>query len=121
MRVRLTVITMARDVPGRSIDDRPACAGPSPAPAPAIGYVAALLMRIGVPKESAAGEHRVALVPDVVGKLKAMGLDVSVQGGAGADALIPDEVFGEAGAHIASDASRGWESAVGVAIAPPEP
>ena len=34
-------------------------------------------MRIGVPKETAAGEHRVALVPEVVGKLKAKGLDVA--------------------------------------------
>ena len=40
-------------------------------------------MRIGVPKETAAGEHRVALVPEVVGKLKAKGLDVLVQSGGG--------------------------------------
>jgi NAD(P) transhydrogenase subunit alpha len=78
-------------------------------------------MRIGVPKESASGEHRVALVPEVVGKLKARGLDVSVQRGAGADALIPDETFGEAGARIAVDASEVWESDVVVVIAPPEP
>jgi len=45
-------------------------------------------MRIGVPKETAAGEHRVALVPEVVAKLKAKGLDVVVQGGAGDDALL---------------------------------
>ena len=78
-------------------------------------------MRIGVPKESAAGEHRVALVPEVVGKLKAKDLDVSVQSGAGADALIPDDAFGEAGARIAADASEVWESDVVVVIAPPEP
>src|SRR5258707_780963 len=40
-------------------------------------------MRIGVPKETAAGEHRVALVPEVVSKLEAKGLDVLVQSGAG--------------------------------------
>src|SRR5256885_14975109 len=107
MRVRLTVIAIGAGRPGRSIDDRPTAAGPSPAPALAIGYVAALLMRIGVPKESASGEHRVALVPEVVGKLKAKGLDVSVQSGAGADALIPDEAFGEAGRGSAA-ASGGW-------------
>ena len=39
-------------------------------------------MRIGVPKETAAGEHRVALVPEVVSKLKAKGLEVLVQRGA---------------------------------------
>ena len=54
-------------------------------------------MRIGVPTETAAGEHRVALVPEVVGKLKAQGLDVLVQSGAGADALLPDSAFAEAG------------------------
>ncbi|MGH2903636.1 MAG: NAD(P) transhydrogenase subunit alpha [Solirubrobacteraceae bacterium] len=57
-------------------------------------------MQIGVPKETAAGEHRVALVPEVVSKLGAKGLDVLVQSGAGADALLPDAAFAEAGAQI---------------------
>ena len=65
----------------------------------AIGYVPAPSMRIGVPKETAAGEHRVALVPEVVSKLKAKGLDISVQNGAGDDALLPDDAFAEAGAE----------------------
>ena len=38
-----------------------------------IGYVLAPHMRIGVPKETAAGEHRVALVPEVIGKLAGQG------------------------------------------------
>ena len=66
-----------------------------------IGYVPALHMRIGVPKETAAGEHRVALVPEVVSKLKAKGLEIVVQNGAGADALVPDAAFAEAD-HIDS-------------------
>src|SRR5437764_2790960 len=86
-----------------------------------IGYFAALLMRIGVPKETAAGEHRVALVPEVVGRLKAKGLDVAVQSGAGADALLPDGAFSEAGARVTHEASEVWESDVVVVIAPPEP
>ena len=49
-----------------------------------IGYVPAPQMRVGVPKETAAGEHRVALVPEVVGKLKARDLEILVQRGAGA-------------------------------------
>ena len=57
-------------------------------------------MRIGVPKETAAGEHRVALVPEVVRKLKAKGLEVLVQAGAGADALLPDDAFEAAGAQM---------------------
>jgi NAD(P) transhydrogenase subunit alpha len=78
-------------------------------------------MRIGVPKETAAGEHRVALVPEVVGKLKAKGLDVVVQSGAGDDALLTDAAFEDAGARISSDAAEIWGSDVVVTIAPPDP
>jgi H+-translocating NAD(P) transhydrogenase subunit alpha len=78
-------------------------------------------MRIGVPKESAAGEHRVALVPEVVGKLKAKGVDVAVQRGAGADALLPDEAFEQAGASLTDDAGEVWGSDVVVTITPPGP
>ncbi len=78
-------------------------------------------MRIGVPKETAAGEHRVALVPEVVSKLKAKGLDVVVQSGAGADALLSDAAFTEAGAQITSDAGEAWGCDVVLTIAPPDP
>ncbi len=78
-------------------------------------------MRIGVPKETAAGEHRVALVPEVVGKLKAMGLDVVVQSGAGADALLPDAAFADAGAQLTADSAEVWGCDVVVKIAPPDP
>jgi NAD(P) transhydrogenase subunit alpha len=78
-------------------------------------------MRIGVPKESAAGEHRVALVPEVVSKLKAKGLDVLVQRGAGAGALLPDEAFSEAGAELTDDAREVWASDAVVTITPPGP
>jgi NAD(P) transhydrogenase subunit alpha len=78
-------------------------------------------MRIGVPKETAAGEHRVALVPEVVGKLKAKGLDVVVQSGAGEDALLSDAAFTEAGAEVSADAASVWGADVVVTIAPPGP
>jgi len=78
-------------------------------------------MQIGVPKETAAGEHRVALVPEVVGKLKAKGLEVVVQSGAGAEALIPDDEFVEAGATLTGDAPTVWGADVVVTIAPPDP
>ncbi len=77
-------------------------------------------MRIGVPKETAAGEHRVALVPEVVSKLKAKGLDVVVQSGAGADALLPDDAFTAAGARMTANAAEVWSSDVVVTIAPPD-
>ena len=57
-------------------------------------------MRIGVPKETAEGERRVALVPEVVRKLtgkRASGSEVLVQRGAGAGALIPDEPYERGG------------------------
>ena len=54
-------------------------------------------MRIAVPKETAAGERRVALVPEVVRKLTAAGHEVLVEAGAGAAAMIPDALFEEAG------------------------
>jgi len=57
-------------------------------------------MKIGVAKETAPGERRVALVPEVLGKLKAAGLDILVERGAGAGAAIPDEAYTEAGATI---------------------
>jgi H+-translocating NAD(P) transhydrogenase subunit alpha len=78
-------------------------------------------MRIGVPKETAGGEHRVALVPEVVKKLKAKGLDVVVQSEAGADAMLTDAAFIDAGAEVSSDAAVVWQSDVVVTIAPPDP
>jgi H+-translocating NAD(P) transhydrogenase subunit alpha len=87
----------------------------------AIGYVLAPGMRIGVPREIAAGEHRVALVPEVISKLVAMGLDVLVQSGAGAGALLSDEAFAAAGASVSADAGEIWRSDVVVTISPPDP
>lgn len=78
-------------------------------------------MRIGVPKETAAGEHRVALVPEVVAKLKGRGLDVLVQSGAGEAALLSDEAYREAGAEVTQDSAAVWSSDIVVTIAPPDP
>jgi len=59
-------------------------------------------MKVGVAKETAPGERRVALVPEVLGKLKAAGVDVLVERGAGAGSSIPDSAYEEAGATIVS-------------------
>ena len=59
-------------------------------------------MKIGVAKETAAGERRVALVPEVLGKLQAAGLEILVERGAGAGSSIPDAAYQEAGATIVS-------------------
>jgi NAD(P) transhydrogenase subunit alpha len=60
-------------------------------------------MRIGVPRETAAGERRVALVPEVVGKLIPAGFEVLVQRGAGEAASFPDAAYEEAGARLVDD------------------
>lgn len=78
-------------------------------------------MRVGVPKETATGEQRVALVPEVVGKLKAKGLEILVQRGAGSAALLPDDAFAEAGAQMVDDAAEIWRADVVVKISPPTP
>ncbi|WP_027007036.1 Re/Si-specific NAD(P)(+) transhydrogenase subunit alpha [Conexibacter woesei] len=72
-------------------------------------------MRIGVPKETAADERRVALVPEVVKKLVAKGHEVVVEGGAGEAALVPDGLFADAGATIGDP----WGAEVVVKVAPP--
>jgi NAD(P) transhydrogenase subunit alpha len=59
-------------------------------------------MKVAVVKEAAPGERRVALVPDAVVKLRAAGVEVLVETGAGAGAWISDDAFTEAGAVIAS-------------------
>jgi NAD(P) transhydrogenase subunit alpha len=78
-------------------------------------------MRIGVPKETAPGERRVALVPEVVGKLKAKGQEIVVQQGAGTEALVPDAAFAEAGARLTDSAAEIWGSDLVVTISPPQP
>jgi NAD(P) transhydrogenase subunit alpha len=57
-------------------------------------------MKVGVAREAAPGERRVALVPEALGKLTAAGLEILVEAGAGSGAQIPDELFVEAGAKV---------------------
>src|SRR5437588_12641508 len=76
-------------------------------------------MQIGVPKETADGERRVALVPEVVKKLKAKDVDVLLQRGAGDAALIPDSQYEEAGATLTDDAAQVFASDAVVKVAPP--
>jgi H+-translocating NAD(P) transhydrogenase subunit alpha len=57
-------------------------------------------VRIGVPKETAPGERRVALVPDIVSKLTGGGFTVVVEPGAGDEASFSDEDYRAAGAEI---------------------
>jgi H+-translocating NAD(P) transhydrogenase subunit alpha len=61
-------------------------------------------MKAAVVKETAPGERRVALVPEAVTKLRAAGLEVLVEAGAGDGAWLSDDAFTEAGATIATRA-----------------
>ncbi|MCE3266971.1 MAG: Re/Si-specific transhydrogenase subunit alpha [Solirubrobacterales bacterium] len=72
-------------------------------------------MRIGVPKEVAEGERRVALVPDVVKQLTAKELEVTVEAGAGEGASYPDAEFGGAGGEIGDP----WGADVVLKVAAP--
>jgi NAD(P) transhydrogenase subunit alpha len=59
---------------------------------------------IGVPRESAAAEKRVATVPEVVEKLAKLGFRVAVQAGAGEGANFSDDMYRAAGAEIVDNA-----------------
>jgi NAD(P) transhydrogenase subunit alpha len=61
-------------------------------------------MKAAVVRETAPGERRVALVPDGVARLKAAGIDVLVERGAGDGAWLPDASYAEAGATIVDQA-----------------
>jgi H+-translocating NAD(P) transhydrogenase subunit alpha len=60
-------------------------------------------MRIGVPKESYPGEHRVALVPLAIPALSKAGFEVLLEQGAGAEAGYPDALYAEKGTKILPD------------------
>ena len=60
-------------------------------------------MRVGVPRESAADERRVALVPELVSRLANGGFEILVERGAGKAASFPDADYEEAGARLTDD------------------
>jgi NAD(P) transhydrogenase subunit alpha len=61
-------------------------------------------MKVGVPKETAAGERRVALVPETVARLRDGGFDILVERGAGEAASFMDAAYADAGAALVDDA-----------------
>jgi NAD(P) transhydrogenase subunit alpha len=62
-------------------------------------------MLIGVPKETAAGETRVAITPETVKKLKSQGHEIRVERGAGLAASVTDEAYAEVGAQLVDAAA----------------
>jgi len=77
--------------------------------------------KIGIPKEIAAGECRVAATPDTVKKLQKLGFDVLVERSAGEAAKFSDRAYKEAGCEIVNKASDLWESAdIILKVQPPQ-
>ena len=70
-----------------------------------------MALLIGVPRETAAGEKRVATVPDVVEKLVKLGFSVAVEAGAGDGANFADDTYRAAGAQVLGSAAELWGAA----------
>ncbi|MDH3241906.1 MAG: Re/Si-specific NAD(P)(+) transhydrogenase subunit alpha [Alphaproteobacteria bacterium] len=68
-------------------------------------------MKLAIPKETAEGEARVAASPETVKKLLGLGLEVTVEAGAGAGSAISDDHYAEAGASIAPDSGAALNDA----------
>jgi NAD(P) transhydrogenase subunit alpha len=73
-------------------------------------------VKVGVARERATGERRVALVPESVAKLTSGGFEVVVEPGAGAEASFPDAAYTEAGATIDDSA---WDADAVVKVQKP--
>src|SRR5260370_4652300 len=78
------------------------CAGSSPATMPMLPSHEVACMKVAVVRETAPGERRVALVPDAVAKLRAVGIEVLVETAAGDGAWVSDAAFAESGATSAA-------------------
>ena len=77
-------------------------------------------MKVGVPKETAANERRVALSPEVAGRLVKAGLTIQVERGAGTGASFPDEAYVAAGASVVAAAADVFaQSDVVLKVQPP--
>ena len=72
-------------------------------------------MKLGVTRETAPGERRVALVPETAGKLAAAGFEILVEPGAGSAASFPDSAYADAGATLGSP----WEADVVLKVRKP--
>jgi NAD/NADP transhydrogenase alpha subunit len=78
-------------------------------------------MKVGVARETAPGERRVALVPDAIDKLRAADISVLVERGAGEAAAFPDDSYVEADARIVTTAALYASSDIILRIHRPTP
>ena len=79
-----------------------------------------MAMTIAVPRETHAGERRVAATPDTVAQLLKLGYQVEVERGAGALAAFSDDAYSAAGARIVDDPHALWSNSdVVIKVRPP--
>jgi NAD(P) transhydrogenase subunit alpha len=78
-------------------------------------------MRIGVPKEIAPNERRVALTPDAAGRLTKGGFEVFIERGAGSAAFFPDDAYTKAGARVGDRGSVLGHSDIILQVQAPDP
>ena len=78
-------------------------------------------MKVGVAKETAPGERRVALVPEALGKLQAAGCEILVESGAGAGSAFLDAAYADAGATVLSTDALYQQADVILKVAKPSP
>jgi len=78
-------------------------------------------MRIATVKETAPNERRVALVPEVIGKLTGAGHEILVQTGAGDGASVLDADFTAAGAKVVSEEQLYADADVVLRVQKPTP
>jgi len=76
-------------------------------------------VRIAVPKETAPGERRVALVPDSAKRLIAAGFEISIERGAGEPAGFTDAAFTDVGARVSGRDDLLDDAGAVVRVAPP--
>src|SRR5688572_4663819 len=77
---------------------------------------------IGIARETAPGERRVALTPETCKKLVAAGAEVRIEREAGAQAAFPDSAYAAAGARVVDDATAALADAdVVLCVQAPDP
>jgi len=77
-------------------------------------------MKVGVPKETLAGERRVAIVPETARGLVKASIQVTVESGAGESAFFSDAAYIDAGAAV-TDAATAFAADAVLKVQPPTP
>src|SRR5918994_2046927 len=75
---------------------------------------------VGVPRETAPGERRVAMTPDTVKRLTASGVVVKVENGAGLASGHSDDAYEAAGATIVADAAEAFNAQMVIKVQKPD-